>query len=111
VSDDDLARWRATAAAFASASSHESFGLAVAEALAGGIPTVASDISAHRDVFTMAGVVGASTRLVPAVPVAVATALRAALDGPRQHVAPHALPGWDDVARRTLALYDAVVTT
>ncbi len=108
VSDAELARWRGTASVFASASSHESFGLTVAEALAAGIPTVASDIAAHRDVVTMAGA-GPRAQLVPAEPATVAAAVGAALDRPRPAAGACGLLGWDEVAERTLALYGSVL--
>ncbi|MDQ3856335.1 MAG: glycosyltransferase family 4 protein [Chloroflexota bacterium] len=54
VSDEELASWYATARVFAALSMHESFGLTVAEALAAGLPVVASDIPAHREVAASA---------------------------------------------------------
>lgn len=107
IGDAELARWWGTAAVFASASDHESFGLTVAQALSAGIPTVASDIPAHRDVAAMAG--PTAIGLVPTVPPALAGALRRALDLPGWTPGAGLLPGWGDVARRTLALYRSVL--
>jgi glycosyltransferase involved in cell wall biosynthesis len=45
----DLLRWLASADVYVSLSAHESFGLAPLEAAAAGLPTVLSDIPAHRE--------------------------------------------------------------
>jgi glycosyltransferase involved in cell wall biosynthesis len=50
VDDAKLQRLYETAAATVSPSSYEGFGLPVAESLAHGLPTIASDIPAHREV-------------------------------------------------------------
>ena len=49
VPDEELLAWYQRAALFISLSAHESFGLAVLEAAAAGVPVVASDIPAHRE--------------------------------------------------------------
>jgi glycosyltransferase involved in cell wall biosynthesis len=55
VDDDTLARWWASASLYATASLQESFGIGLAEALAAGLPVVASGIPAHREVIRRAG--------------------------------------------------------
>src|SRR5262249_54065151 len=49
VTDRDLAYLYDRAAAFATASRNEGFGLAAAEAMSAAAPVVASDIAAHRE--------------------------------------------------------------
>jgi glycosyltransferase involved in cell wall biosynthesis len=52
----ELDRLRAQSDVFLATSHHETFGLAVAEAMAAAMPVVASDIAAHREVLGDAGV-------------------------------------------------------
>ena len=49
VADEELRAWYQHAAVFVSLSELESFGLAVLEAAAAGVPVLASDIPAHRE--------------------------------------------------------------
>lgn len=55
VDDDTLARWWASASVYASASLQEAYGIGVAQALMAGLPAVASDIPAHRELVRRAG--------------------------------------------------------
>jgi glycosyltransferase involved in cell wall biosynthesis len=55
VSDEELRHWWASASLYATASSQEAFGIGLAEALVAGLPVVASDIPAHREVIRRAG--------------------------------------------------------
>lgn len=52
----ELDRLRADADVFLATSLHETFGMAVAEAMAAGLPVVATDIAAHREVLGDAGI-------------------------------------------------------
>lgn len=103
VSDDDLARWRATASVIASLSTHESFGLSLVEGAMTGAPLVLSDIAPHREVTEMLGVraefvdLGASS-------IEVASALRRSLGYGRSTQAV-SLPGWRERARETVDVY------
>jgi alpha-1,3-rhamnosyl/mannosyltransferase len=74
VDEATLQRLYETAAATVSASSYEGYGLPVAESLAHGLPTIASDIPAHREV---AG--EAAAYFPPADAAALAERLRAVL--------------------------------
>ncbi len=60
--DESLGRWWASASLYATASSHEAYGICLGEALVAGLPVVASGIAAHRDVVDRAGP-GALTQL------------------------------------------------
>ncbi|HEX8075000.1 MAG TPA: glycosyltransferase family 4 protein [Thermoleophilaceae bacterium] len=73
---DDVASLYAAADAFAATSRGEAFSFAVAEALASGLPVVATDIPAHAALAREVG----NVRLVPGEPDAVAAALREALE-------------------------------
>jgi len=55
VDEETLGRWWASASLYATASLQEAFGIGLAEALAAGLPAVASGISAHREVIRGAG--------------------------------------------------------
>lgn len=97
----ELARWRATASLFASASERENFHLSLAEALACGLPAVASAIPAHADA---AELTHARVALVERPDArAWAAALRASLALPRPD--PVALAAWPDVARQIAIVY------
>jgi glycosyltransferase involved in cell wall biosynthesis len=55
VDEETLRRWWASASLYATASLQESFGIGLAEALAAGLPAVASGIPAHSEVVRRAG--------------------------------------------------------
>lgn len=111
VPDDELRHWYGSADVAISLSSHESFGLTVLEAAAAGLPVVASDIPALREVsrFAPAGRVV----LVPldASDAELAAAIRTAVS--RGRVAPvgeaqspgWSLPTWDGLVEGVLAIY------
>lgn len=96
----------AQASAAVSASAHEAFGMSVADALAAGLPTVATPIPAHREV---AGLAGDSAWLRFADPedeAALAAALATAAATGRTR--PAILPTWADVVDATRNIYAAV---
>jgi 1,2-diacylglycerol 3-alpha-glucosyltransferase len=68
----------AGADAFVFPSPTETQGLVLAEALAAGLPVVAVDVPVNREVLSGFG------RLVPSQPAAMAAALAAAVEGPRE---------------------------
>jgi glycosyltransferase involved in cell wall biosynthesis len=91
-----------------SLSTHESFGLSLAEALASGAKVVASDIPAHREMSDMVG--GSVTWVAPGDHVAtVAQAIELALKGPRREDPNLATRSWDDVGMETMAVYARVL--
>jgi glycosyltransferase involved in cell wall biosynthesis len=91
-----------------SASAHEAFGMAVADAIAAGIPTVASFIPAHRELAVLAGS-GVKLWLVnPDDEAALACALRRAAGTDRAENTESPLPSWPDVVAATRQLYAGV---
>ncbi|RZT18517.1 glycosyltransferase involved in cell wall biosynthesis [Mycobacterium sp. BK558] len=62
VDDETLARWWASASMYATASQQEAYGIGLAQALVAGLPVVAADIPAHRELVCRAGA-HAATRL------------------------------------------------
>jgi glycosyltransferase involved in cell wall biosynthesis len=104
VSDDDLARWWATADLVVSASREEAFGLTVASALSAGRRCLASDIPAHRELVELAG----CGRLLAGHDAQV---WAAAIEEMLSTAPPAAgtLPDWAEVAHRTQALYREVL--
>jgi glycosyltransferase involved in cell wall biosynthesis len=104
-----LERWLRTADVFVSLSEQEAFGLGVAEGLGAGARVVASDIPAHRQIASQ---VPGGVRLVgaDAGPAEVAEAIRAMLEPVSNAPSIDGLITWDDVARRTAAVYDLVTT-
>jgi phosphatidyl-myo-inositol alpha-mannosyltransferase len=115
VDHDDLPRLYASADLYVSpALGGESFGIVLLEAMAAGVPLVASDIPGYRSVARD----GAQGRLVPPGDVpALATAIGALLDNPALRAA-MATEGrrtvddydWAVVARRAVAVYAEVAS-
>jgi glycosyltransferase involved in cell wall biosynthesis len=109
VGQADLAALHAGAAAFASPSAYEGFGLAVGDALAAGVPTVISDVSALPEI---AG--DAAVRVTTLTTVAIADALQPLLQD-RARSAALATAGraraaeftWARSAAQHLAVYQA----
>ena len=109
LSDGAFAARMAAASALVSASGHEAFGMAVADALTAGIPTVASFIPAHRELAAMAGP-GAPLWLVnPDDEAALADALRIAAGSARAGTG-RRLPTWSDVVLATREVYASVAS-
>jgi glycosyltransferase involved in cell wall biosynthesis len=105
LTDDAFAAATAGASAAVSASAHEAFGMAVADAIAAGIPTVASFIPAHRELAVLAGS-GVKLWLVnPDDEAALAAALRRAAATDRAENTESPLPSWSDVVASTRQVY------
>jgi glycosyltransferase involved in cell wall biosynthesis len=111
VPDAELHGLYAGAACFVMPSLHEGFGLPLAEAMAAGVPAVASDIPALREVG------GETVRYAdPRDPEGLAAAVRAALDD-REGSALRAAAArgrarrfrWEETARATLLVYRRVL--
>lgn len=109
VDDALLRRWMKTASVYVSMSTHEAFGLAVAEAMTAGAGIVASDIPPHRELIGL--LQPQSFELVSAEGDGPALA-RAIARSERQRTElalAERLP-WERIAAKTLALYEAVVS-
>jgi len=109
VPEEELRRQLARADVLAAPSvKGESFGLVLAEAMAAGVPVVASDIPGYRDLLTAGGVL-----VPPGDPVALARALDRLLADPDERVRladagrhEAARYAWPRVAERVLAVYE-----
>ena len=108
LADHDFAARMDAASAAVSASAHEAFGLAVADALTAGLPTVASFIPAHRELAVMAGSAVPLWLVNPDDESALADALRVAAGTPRAEQGRNPLPTWSDVVLATREVYAAV---
>lgn len=108
--DAELAGWYAGASALAAPSIDEGFGLPVVEAQAAGVPVVASDIAAHREVS------GGAATLMPvgdvdalrdalAATVARGPEIEAAVTAGRANAARYT---WEACAEATLAVHRSV---
>jgi glycosyltransferase involved in cell wall biosynthesis len=119
VDDDRLPGLYAGAAAHVTLSTHEAYGMTVAESLAAGTPVVVREARALADWTTERGVVGVDGSKSPTDgdngsaghadpdPEAVAAAVRRAVDGPRPD--PDAVPSWDEVTTRVADVYADLV--
>lgn len=123
VNNVELAARRADAGVYVSLSAREAFGLTLAEALAAGLPAVASDLDSHREVAAMAAGPGgtldaAGVALVPvradeplsaafADPVRVAAAALRLFEAPAPVRVP--LPTWAEVADAHVRVYARAV--
>jgi glycosyltransferase involved in cell wall biosynthesis len=107
VDDGRLDRALAESGVLATMSDREAFGLAVLDALAAGVPVVASEIPAHRELCDRYG--GENMRLLPldASPVELARAIEAVMRD--RGSPPETIPTWDRVANLTLGVYESVV--
>ncbi len=106
ISDDDLHSWIRGAALVVTMSEREAFGLVILEAFAAGVGVVASDIPAHRETAAY-GPQGAASLVPPgAEPETLAAAIGLMLATQRPAGMGDAVPTWDDMAARTLAVYE-----
>jgi glycosyltransferase involved in cell wall biosynthesis len=108
VGDAELAAHLAAAHAVVSASAHEAFGLCVADALTAGLPVVAADLPAHREIVDMAGPAAWNRLVDPTDTAALAAALTAAVRAGRRPVGATSLPSWLQVVALTRDVYAAV---
>jgi len=107
VTTEELHRWQRSAAVFVTLSRHEAFGLAPREALAGGVPVIASDIPAHREMSSSApGAVELISADAP--PYQVARAIDDVIRANRRG-APPSLPTWTDAVKDLQSLYSSLL--
>lgn len=103
----------AEASLFCLPSRHEGYGMVFAEAMAHGLPVVAADIAAAREVVPT----GAGLRVQPDNPAALAASLARLLDAPDRaremgetgRTRAAAMPGWADTAARVAAALQAIL--
>lgn len=106
VPPDEMQRWYARAGVYVTMSRRECFGLTIAEALAAGVPVVASDIPVHREVF---GLCGWDPRLLVPVDASAEMVAAAVVTASAMQPDRHRPPTWSEVGRRTEAVYDHVL--
>lgn len=110
VAQEELARWYRSSDLFVTLSRHEAFGMTILEAAATGVPVLASDIPAHREV---AGYVAPGQ--VRFVPVDCTTnALMEAVLLESRHLdtvdmTSWALPTWQNAIERTTQCYNRIL--
>jgi glycosyltransferase involved in cell wall biosynthesis len=110
VSRDDLIAQYGRADVAVSLSRHEAFGLAVLEALVAGLPVVASDIPAHREVAGFAPPGRVSLVSPDCRPSDLAAALQAAAAAGRvAHIEQWLLPTWIESVAATERCYAEVL--
>jgi glycosyltransferase involved in cell wall biosynthesis len=109
VPDAELYRWLRTARVLVVLAEEQTSGLQLLEALAAGVPAVASDIPAHREAASYAD--GAGVKFVPPFgsPLEVADAIVEASSLSVPPAARTHLPTWDAAVDKTLALYEAAM--
>jgi 1,2-diacylglycerol 3-alpha-glucosyltransferase len=108
VDDDRVDRALSESRVLVTMSGLEAFGLAPLDAVAAGLPVVASDIPAHREMLQHFGAERMTLVPLGASPAELATAIeRAAATGP--HEPPADLPTWDRVADLVLGVYGGVL--
>lgn len=110
-SGDRLAELFANAALFVLPSSHEGMPIALLEAMAYGLPVLASDIVANREIGLPAGdyVPLGDTEALASAMAAKLAALPGEEEMRRRAREVEAAYSWSSIARRTEAVYDAVL--
>jgi glycosyltransferase involved in cell wall biosynthesis len=108
ISDADLYRWLRTASALVSLAEQQPYGLELIEAMAAGVPGVASDTPVHREVASR--VDGADVTLVKpeGSPFEVADAIAEAVERSSAAGPPAAVQSWGSLVERVLWLYEAL---
>lgn len=110
ISDREKHCWLRTAKVLVTLSTLEAYGLTVLEAIAGGLPVIASDIPAHRE--HAAAPYGAAVALVPCDvdPQAIAACISGATSHERSpDRRGNGLPTWEEAVRRTLGAYELAI--
>jgi glycosyltransferase involved in cell wall biosynthesis len=108
IPDSELYRWLRTACVLVALAEEQTSGLQLLEALAAGVPAVASDILAHHNAASYGE--GAGVKFVPPTgsPLEVADAIYEATTLSPLPASRLRLPTWDAVVEKTLYLYEEV---